>query len=1547
MTPIKPDASNITVPVLVQGQEAVMLVDTGASRSCLSSTFYNQHQHKLGPLRYTSPVQGADGTRLAVAGQTRQLPLEWEHNIFETSLIVLKGLSGIDGILGMDVLKPLKVKISAHEHSATPSGDNDVSPTLLYLSENIDVPPNCWRQILLRHDTPGAISVFSPSPKLPPGLRAAPTVSSGESAVVVVANYSSEPVRLQKGWEIGTVDPGELTNPPQSNPGGIIMPEIPDGLTPAQTCDLRNLLMDYGDIFAQGEDDNGSTSLAEHRIYTQGPPIKQQFRRQPPARREEERNQVEAMSQRGIIRPSTSPWSSPVVLAKKKDGSLRFCVDYRRLNAVTVKDAQPLPRIDDTLEALHGSRWFSTLDLQCGYWQIPIREKDKKKTAFCTGDGQLWEFEVLPFGVCNGPASFARLMDAVLAGLTWKTCLAYLDDIIVYAPTWGVHLQRLQEVFERIRGAGLKLKPSKCCLAREEVPFLGHVVNSRGIQPDPKKLEAISAIPAPANVRELRSFLGIASYYRRFIRGFADIAAPLHCLLDKGATWKWSTECDEAFRGLKAHLTQSPVAAYPDFSLPFTLYTDASNLGLGAVLSQKQDGKERMIACASRTLSPSEKNYSTTKKECLGVVWGIRYFRPYLLSNHFEVITDHYSLKWLKSMSTESALLHRWSSELEEYNFTIKHRPGKLQGHADGLSRLPIHQPEVECIASLITEDNEEDDQLREAVAGTAWPPWLAEKWRGKLRVCNGRVMNHEGQVMLGPKAARKFLSSLHSAQGGHPGFKKTLALFRSRYYTDGAPTLARDVTSQCLGCQIGTDYKLKTEVKGHITASRPWELVAVDVMGPLRMYDGKQYIVTFIDCFTRYVIAIPTSNHTVTTVAQLLLQHVISAFGVPEAILSDRGPEFTSRLWNHLGEIFGYKLVHTSPYYAQGNSICERVHRTINNAIRASLACNSSGDWPRVLPVIQLTLNAATSDATGYPPYWLLFGRSPRMPAEVPNLPESLHDVPLSTSQHLKELQRTLRVAHEAVKERSPATNQDITHPFSIGDAVLVRVPPPHRHHKLAPNWHGPFTITSLPSPFQITYNTELGSRTVHISHAKLFHAPADPLHGESQEKHSDAGQDGNQRRYITPAFTRRRLNVDAVEPQVGEQRNEADPVHPPLQARPVRQRRAPQRLGDWLSEAEMSDLDNLANDVQQPRPAETEDAPPPAEAVRLLSPRKEDARMDYPTASNIKFAWASWGDAVVSARRRHKFVASVRDAIAKGERPRLHVRTSDSHPNFTLGRQVASLAEGCDWVFVPSEWRWTTQCSRGRLLSVGGSSVTPKTEPPSERRREPPPEHSESDYIRATRNAGSSVPTSPWPRENLPASPQPFGVAQCPRDPSSTGVAHCPRKIPLHSSSTGVAHCPRRTPLHSSSTGVAQCPQKTPVPPPSPIVTSCPSPLPRPAPPQSHPPVPEPSSPPVLRKLPLTPRLQYARGRLRALYAAPSPISPLTPSPGQGGLLTPSPGRGRSSHETRGREAWTPSPVPSPVGRPATPGRFLTDAAEPEAALLGVYRLPSTTTL
>ena len=313
--------------------------------------------------------------------------------------------------------------------------------------------------------------------------------------------------------------------------------------------------------------------------------------------------QVQQMLVSDVIRPSNSPWASPVVMVKKKDGSLRFCVDFRQLNAATVKYAHPLPWIDDLLDALHWARWFSTLDLKSGYWQVPIRERDKEKTAFRTSSGQLYKFNQVPFGLCNAPATFSRLMDHVLFGLHWETCLFHLDDIIVFSSMWEEHLARLRQVFERLRHANLKLGAEKCAFAAKEVSYLRHQVTEEGFLPDPALLTAIREIPPPKTATEVRSFLGLAGYYRRYVKNFAAIAGPLHALTRKDAVFHWSADCQDAFDRLKTLLTTSPITAFTDFSQSFRLYMDTSTAGLGAILAQVREVRERIICCASRSLN--------------------------------------------------------------------------------------------------------------------------------------------------------------------------------------------------------------------------------------------------------------------------------------------------------------------------------------------------------------------------------------------------------------------------------------------------------------------------------------------------------------------------------------------------------------------------------------------------------------------------------------------------------------------------------------------------------------------------------------------------------------------------------------------------------------------------------------------------------------------------------------------------------------------------------------------------------------------------------
>ena len=454
--------------------------------------------------------------------------------------------------------------------------------------------------------------------------------------------------------------------------------------------------------------------MLEHTIETHRPPLRQPYWRQNPAVRREEMAQVQQMLANDVIRPSKSSWASPVVMVKKKDGSLRFCVDFRQLNAATVKDAHPLPRIDDLLDTLHGARWFSILDLKSGYWQVPIMERDKEKTVFRTSSGQLYEFNQVPFGLCNAPAAFSHLMDRVLPGLHWETCLFYLDDIIISSTTWEEHLARLRQVFERLRHAGLKLGAKKCAFASKEVSYLGHRVTEEGLLPDSALLAAIREIPPPKTATEVRSFLGLAGYYRRYVKNFAAIAGPLHALTRKDAVFYWSADCQAAFDRLKTLLKTSPITAFPDFSQAFQLYTDASTAGLGAILAQVRDGKERIICCASRSLNQAEKAYPATKLENLAIVWAVAKFRLYLMAMPFEVFTDHYTLQWLKTMKTGSALLHRWSAALEESDFTVRHRPGKDQTHVDGLSRLPVDPapPEDTLLHVRLLENENEARKL-------------------------------------------------------------------------------------------------------------------------------------------------------------------------------------------------------------------------------------------------------------------------------------------------------------------------------------------------------------------------------------------------------------------------------------------------------------------------------------------------------------------------------------------------------------------------------------------------------------------------------------------------------------------------------------------------------------------------------------------------------------------------------------------------------------------------------------------------------------------
>ena len=465
----------------------------------------------------------------------------------------------------------------------------------------------------------------------------------------------------------------------------------------AEAEEIQTLLMKYSDVFAKNSSDVGRFSKITHQIVTgNAPPVRQRVRRTPLGFQGEEEQHLQSLLDAGIVVPSTSDWASPVVLVRKKDGGVRWCIDYRKLNDVTRKDSYPLPNIEECLDTLAGSTIFSTIDLQQGYHQIEMDPEDRRKTAFITRYG-LFEYTRMPFGLCGAPGTFQRAMECVLKGLQWKMVLIYLDDVIVASRNLHEHIVHLEEVLQRFRESNLKLKPSKCSFFQASVLFLGHRICKDGIEANPDLTQIVQDWPVPQGVKDVQAFLGLSNYYRRFIEKYSDIAEPLYQLTKKGTVFRWGSEQQESFSILKERLVSPPILAYPLAQNTFILDTDASNHSIGAVLSQLQGNFERVISYASKRLGPAQTRYCVTRKELLAIVTFTQKFQHYLLGRQFIVRTDHGSLTWLYRFKTPQGQLARWLEHLSQFNIVFQHRKGTHHGNADALSRYPSEIPTCDC----------------------------------------------------------------------------------------------------------------------------------------------------------------------------------------------------------------------------------------------------------------------------------------------------------------------------------------------------------------------------------------------------------------------------------------------------------------------------------------------------------------------------------------------------------------------------------------------------------------------------------------------------------------------------------------------------------------------------------------------------------------------------------------------------------------------------------------------------------------------------------
>ena len=675
-----------TVSAILNRQRIKALVDTGAAVSVIDENFLKEiYQGHLPPLQKHSSgdVKTVSGAPLPVSG-TFTTTLEIANGLYSSTFLVVRDLT-YDALLGRDFLRAngavINLKDSTlqlEESIARPHSEGACPVRVLY---NCVIPASSEAVIPAYLDqtyTPRDVGFVEASPRLIEryqlqGAASLVTVSADHTVPFRLINPTRKPVTLYRGVTLVVPDvPVDLANA---------------DLTDSQKTELQRLINEYRDVFALSPQELGRTNLVQHHINTgDHPPIRQRAYRVPEAQKRRIEQCIDEMLEQDIIQPSTSPWSSPVVLVRKPDGSDRFCVDFRKVNSVTKKDSYPLPRIAETLDVLHGAQFMSSLDFRSDYWQISMDPSSTEKTAFISHAG-LYEFNVMAFGLCNAPSCFQSLMECVLRGLTWKIALIYLDDVLVYSRTFDADLEHLRLVFDRFREAGLKLKPSKCHFGQKKVKFLGHVISKDGVLPDPDKVSAIKEYPVPRSVKDVRAFLGLANYYRKFVKDFAKIAGPLHDLTKKGLKFQWSDACQSAFETLKEALTQAPILAYPDFTLEFTLATDASDHGLGYVLGQVQNGREVVIAYGGRKLLPAEKNYSVTEREALAVVAGIKHYQHYLYGARFKVLTDHSAVRWLMSLKMPCGRLARWALLLQQYDFDIIHRAGVSNGNADALSR--------------------------------------------------------------------------------------------------------------------------------------------------------------------------------------------------------------------------------------------------------------------------------------------------------------------------------------------------------------------------------------------------------------------------------------------------------------------------------------------------------------------------------------------------------------------------------------------------------------------------------------------------------------------------------------------------------------------------------------------------------------------------------------------------------------------------------------------------------------------------------------------
>ena len=860
---------------------------------------------------------------------------------------------------------------------------------------------------------------------------------------------------------------------------------------PVLPPEVQELVAKYDDVFAPPPAGLPPDRNVGHTIpLEQGavPPYRPLYRMSPLELAEAKR-QIEDYMAKGWIEPSSSPYGAPILFVPKKGGELRMCIDYRALNKQTVKNRYPLPRIEDLFDKLGEARVFSSLDLAQGYHQIRVTDEDVPKTAFRTPFGH-FQWRVLSFGLTNAPATFQRLMNDVFRPYLDRFVLVYLDDILVYSKSMEEHKKHLDQVLALLREHKLYAKPSKCKFYQEQVEYLGHLIGKNGISVDPKKVAAVQDWPVPQDVGQLRSFLGLTNYFRRFLEGYSTLVAPLTRLTRKDVSWEWLPACQTAFDSVKRLLVNAPVLRLPDFTKPFTVVTDASIVGLGAVLLQD----EHPVAFESRKLSPAEVRYTTTEQEMLAVVHALRTWRCYLEGVQFTVVTDHNPITFFSTQQTLSRRQARWLETLSSFTFEFKYRPGRTNV-ADPLSRQPVGPAPTGEVNLLLAIQRRRADIMSRIRQGYRWDPWFKDSDNLKdLSFVDG--VYRRGELVVVPDHGglrNDILYEIHDTKyAGHLGRRKTRAALAERYWW---PHFAHDVVEYIKRCDACARNKPSTTAPGGLlqplpVPEAPWEAVSMDFITCLpETKRGNDAILVFVDRLTKMVHFAPTTTSIgAEEAARLFFEHVFRLHGLPKRVLSDRDARFTSRFWKALMTMLGTKQDLSSAFHPQTDGQTERVNRTLEQMLRMFVA-PSQDDWDELLPAVEFACNNAVHDSTGEKPFVLNCGQHPLTPLDKGstrnNIP-SANDFVGKLRASLDKAKECLRKAQQRQKSFADKRRREVS--FEVGDRVLLstknlRLQAPGAR-KLLPRYVGPFEVKKRVG--EVAYKLDLPS---HMAIHDVFH--------------------------------------------------------------------------------------------------------------------------------------------------------------------------------------------------------------------------------------------------------------------------------------------------------------------------------------------------------------------------------------------------------------------------------------------------------------------------